>query len=114
MPPLRMTPDHAKANMPEQHKQPHNDHIQEPIDSPLDFPAESPRRPIDTEARRQDGEIKRGVVVMHVRDTRHGDEGEVVQEPADDRIETRVVDVVDVRRLQLVVAALPPDQIPED
>jgi len=51
---------------------------------------------------------------MDVCDTAHGYKGEVVQEPAHNRIETRVVDVVDIDGLQVVVATLPADEVPDD
>jgi hypothetical protein len=50
--------------------------------------------------------------VVDVGHTAHGHEGEVVQHPADDGVDTRVVDLVNLRLLQVVVAALPADQVP--
>lgn len=52
--------------------------------------------------------------MVDVRHSRHGDEGEVMQEPSDDGVETGVVDVVDVGRRQFVEFALPPDYVPGD
>ena len=51
---------------------------------------------------------------MDVSDTSHDDEWQVVQEPSDDWVDTSIVDLVDLRLLQLVVATLPSDEVPED
>ena len=37
-----------------------------------------------------------------------------MQEPPKDRVETRVVDMVDLRWFKLRVASLPADKVPED
>lgn len=50
--------------------------------------------------------------MVDVRDTAHDDEGQVVQKPADDGVDTGVVDLIDVGLLELVETALPADCVP--
>lgn len=114
MPPLATGPHHAKANRPEQPEKSNDRNIQRAKQHPVDFAVELARRPVHAEARREDRKIQRGIVVMHVRDAAHGNEGRVVQGPANHGIETRVVDLVDVGGRKLRVAALPADEVPED
>jgi hypothetical protein len=52
--------------------------------------------------------------MMDVRDTAHGNKRDVVQHPSNDRVDTRVVNLVHVRLLQVVVTTLPADGIEED
>lgn len=52
--------------------------------------------------------------MVDVGDTCHGDERIVVEEPANDRIDTRVVELVDLPLLEIGVAALPANEIPDD
>lgn len=50
--------------------------------------------------------------MVDVRDSCHGDKGEVVQDPAEDGVDAAVVDLVDFGFFELVVAALPADEVP--
>ena len=52
--------------------------------------------------------------MVNVGDTSHGDEGQVVQEPAEHGVDARVVEVVDLGPSELVVAALSADRVPSD
>ena len=113
MPPLAARANHAEANRPEQPEQRNNRHVEDRENGPLELLPQAARGPVHAEAGGQDGEVERRVVVVDVGDAGHGDEGQVVQEPADDRVEAGVVDVVNVGLLQLRVAALPPHQVPE-
>lgn len=49
--------------------------------------------------------------MVDVGDAGHGDEGQVVQEPADQGVETGVVEVVEFELGQVAVAALPADEV---
>lgn len=51
--------------------------------------------------------------MVNVGDTRHGDEGEVMQGPADGRVQSGVVNVVDFSGLEVVETALPPEKVPD-
>jgi hypothetical protein len=113
MPPLGARADHTKGNRPEQPEQRNNRHVEDRENGPLELLPQAARGPVRAEAGGQDGEVERRIVVVDVGDAGHGDEGQIVQEPADDRVEAGVVDVVDVGLLQLIVAALPPHQVPE-
>ena len=50
--------------------------------------------------------------MVDVSDTGHGDERQVVQEPAEDGVDAGVVELVDLRPGELLVAALPADGVP--
>ena len=52
--------------------------------------------------------------MMHISDPRHGDKRNVVQEPSDDGIQPGVVNLVNVGRLELLVASLPSNEVPGD
>jgi len=52
--------------------------------------------------------------VVHICNTSHEDEGEVVKEPPNNRINTGVVDVINVSKRQIGVATLPADEVEED
>ena len=86
MPPLTTRPHHAKANRPKRPVKPDNNHIQHREDTPLDLAIQTARRPVRAEAHDDNGEPQRGVVVVHVCDAAHGQEGQVVQRPADDGV----------------------------
>lgn len=112
--PLLILPDHAENNILEHDKKPNDGDIQHRIDRPLRGPRQLLRQPIDAEAKRQDGEVQRGIVVVDICHARHDHKGEVVQEPSRERVQARVVDVVNVRVAELLVAALPADHVPDD
>lgn len=115
MSPLLITPLHTKHHGSKQPKQAHDNRIQHPIHRPLHAsipPRQRLRHPIDHEPHGQDGEIQRGVVMMHVRHTRHGHERHVMQEPASEGVQPAIVDVVDLAGGELVVAALPAHGVP--
>lgn len=50
--------------------------------------------------------------MVDVGDTAHGDEGNIVQDPPDHRIDTGVMDLVDFGRFKVVIPSLPTDQVP--
>lgn len=110
--PLAVVANHTEADILEQNEEADNNSIQHDIDRPLKLLVQSPRCPINTESRTQDGEIQRGVVVMDVGDTCHSHERQVVQEPTNDRVDTGIVDVINVVLGQLIVATLPADGVP--
>jgi hypothetical protein len=58
--------------------------------------------------------VEDAYVVVHVGDTCHGNKGHVVQDPTQDRVQASVVELVNVLWLQLVVASLPADQVPDE
>lgn len=53
-------------------------------------------------------------IVMHVSHTRHRDKGNVMQDPADERIKPGVMDLVNVTLLKFVISPLPSNQIPSN
>lgn len=52
--------------------------------------------------------------MMDIGDTTHGDEWDVVEEPAEDRVETSVMDLINIPLLQLGIATLPSDEVPKN
>jgi len=104
---------HAPGDGHEEDIQADGGRVQHAVEDVLHALGLVPQDPVGDEAEGEDREVERWVVVVHVGDARHGHEGEVVQDPAEDRVDARVVDVVDVGRLELVVAALPADEVPD-
>lgn len=51
--------------------------------------------------------------MVHIGDSSHCHKRQVVQEPANYRVDTGVMDLIDIGRFQLIIPALPTDQIPE-
>lgn len=51
--------------------------------------------------------------MVHVGDTRHDDKGKIVQEPADDGVDTGVVNLINLFVVQLPVSALPSHNVPD-
>jgi hypothetical protein len=110
---LAIRADHAPGDRHEEDVQADGGRVQHAVEDVLHALDLVPQDPVGDEAEGEDREVERRIVVVDVGDARHGHEGEVVQDPADDGVETRVVDVVDVGRLELVVAALPADEVPD-
>lgn len=111
MPPLRARSLHTKRDSPEEPEEPNDGNVQSAIQHPADLLVQLAGRKVDAEAGSQDSEVQSGVVVVDVGNTTHGDEGEVVQEPANDRVETGVVNLVNFSRLEVLVSALPADEV---
>jgi hypothetical protein len=114
MPPLTARTHHAEANGTEQPEQTNHDDVQYTKDAPANLLVEFPRHPIHAEACGKNGEVQSRIVVMDVCDTAHSDEWDVMQDPANERIEPRVVDLVDLGLLEFGVATLPANQVPEN
>lgn len=114
MRPLRTRALHTKANSPEQPEETNDKYIQRAEDDPIDLLVQLPRCPVNTESRSKNSEVERGVVVVDISNTTHSNERQVVEEPTDDGVETRVFDVFDFDGLEIVVTALPADQVPKD
>ena len=94
--PLAAGSDHTEGDGTEEHVQADDDGVQNGEDGPLYLLTELSRGEVEAEAHDDDGEPQRGVVVVHVGDTTHGDEGCVVKGPADDGVDTSVVDLVNL------------------
>jgi len=90
------------------------DGVEASIDGILDLLNLVAEDPVSEEAEVEDCEIQSRVVVMDVSDTSHSHEGDVVQEPANDWVDGRIVDLIDILLLELGVTALPSDKIPDN
>jgi hypothetical protein len=105
---------HTEAESAEEPEHGKDSDVKDSEDRPLNALAKIASVPVEAEARAQDGEVESRVVVVNVGDTGHGDEGQVVQEPAEHGVDAGVVEVVDLGPGELVVAALPADRVPGD
>ena len=117
MPPLLVVPNHAEDDSTKKNEQGNDDNIQGRINGPFDpfvLACQRPRAPIQHEAGGQNGKVKRWIIVMDVRHARHGDEREVVQEPANHGVDAGVVYVVDLSQAQLLVSTLPAYKVPSN
>jgi hypothetical protein len=112
--PLRAAPLHSKAHGPEQPEQADDKHIKRTKDDPINISVNLPCRPIDAEPRYQDRKVQRRIVVMHISNTAHSHKRQIVQEPSNHRVDTGIVELIDVGLLEVVIAALPADEVPSD
>lgn len=112
--PLLIVPLHSKAESSKQPEQPNHNNIQRSEDPRLHALVQVPRVPIHNKPTRQDGEIQRGIVVVHIGNTSHGEERHVVQEPSNQRVQSRVVELVDLCPGELIVSTLPADGVPSN
>ena len=111
--PLLIGTFHTEAKRTEEPKH-ENDHgVENGEYAPLHILVQRASVPVQAEATAQNSEIQRWVVVMHIRDAGHGNEREVMQEPADDGVEAGIVDVVNLCPGEFVVTPLPADRVPE-
>lgn len=76
--PLLIPSLHPENDCTEQHKESRHNPVKHAINRPLHppiLPRQWPRHPINHESFRQDREIQCRVVMVHIRYSRHGDEG---------------------------------------
>lgn len=114
MVPLRIWSDHAESDGAEVDEKSEGDSVEDAVDGPLDLCARVPGEPIDQEREGKDSKVEGREVMVNVCDTSHGNEWEVVEEPADDGVDSRVVNLVDFRRLELHISTLPTNKVPSD
>lgn len=114
MSPLTTRTHHSETDRPEQPEESNDQDIQCSEQDPVNPLVQLPCGPINTEPTRQDREIESRIVVMHISDTTHSDERNVVQEPSDNRVDTCVVDLVNVGLFKVIVAPLPAYEVPHD
>lgn len=112
--PLRTVAHHAEGDGAEVPVQSDDCGIEHHVEAPLEILAPVARRPVDTKAGRDDGEPQRRVVVMNVRHSCHDQERHVVQKPADDRVNARIVNVVNVVHSEIRISALPADEVEDN
>lgn len=110
--PLLVWSMHAEHNILEMVKEPKDGYVENQVEGPLCLLVQSSGSPINAKSKDQDGEIKSRVVVMNVCHSSHDDERQIVQEPSEERIYARKVEVVNVVVVQVVVTTLPADKVP--
>lgn len=106
--------DHSPADGHEEDVKSNNRRIKDTIGNALGKLALGSEEPVSKETEAEDGEVERRVIVMDVGDTAHNDEGQVVEEPADDRVDSGVVDLVNAILAELLVATLPAESVPNN
>jgi hypothetical protein len=105
---------HAPANRDEVDVEADDNGVQDAIYNGLDGVVAVAREPINKETKVEDGEVKSRVVVVHVSNTSHDNKRKVVQEPASQRVQGRVVNVVDLLLREVVNASLPSKDVPNN
>jgi hypothetical protein len=103
---------HSPTDWHEQNIESNGRSIQQTIDGVLHALDLIAQYPVGNEAKVKNGEVKSWVVVVHISDTSHSDEWQVVQEPTKDRIKRRVVNLIDVSLLQVLITTLPSHEVP--
>jgi hypothetical protein len=116
--PLEMTPlagrsDHTKADRPEEPVEEDDGGVHDAEDRPFDPLVQAPSCKVDTATHNDDCKPQSRIVVMDIGYTTHSNEREVMQHPPDDGVEAGVVELIDFRLLQVVVAALPAHGVEE-
>lgn len=109
---MAVGPDHSPGDGHEQDVEADNCGVKDTVNGELDRLWFSPEDPIGAETESEDGKVQRRVVVMDIGDSCHCNEWEVVEEPSNHWVDTGVVDLVDLRLVEIDVAALPADEIP--
>lgn len=105
---------HAKRNGAEEDKDTGDCGVEGHVNGELHILAQASGGPIDAEAHAENGKVEGRIVVVDVRHTGHGNEWQIVQEPADDGVDASVVDVIHVLLGEFFVAALPADCVPDE
>ncbi len=111
---LLVASNHTPRNRHKQDVQSNDHGIENTIDNDLHSLAAVSEHPVGAETVSKDGKVQGWVIVMDIGDSGHDDERKVVQEPSDDWVDTGVMNLVNLRLLELVVATLPAKQVPED
>mgnify|MGYP005989195533 CR=1 FL=1 len=70
--------------------------------------------PVNKETESQDSKVQGGIVVVDVGDTGHDDERQVVQEPSNNGVDTRVVHLVEFLLVEVLEATLPAQDVPNN
>lgn len=112
--PLLVLALHTESDGSKQPEQTNHNGVKCGVDCILNVLVQPACSPVDDEPKSDDGEIEGRIVVMDVGDTSHGDEWQIVKEPAEHRVDARVMNLVNVALRELVVATLPSDAVPED
>ena len=112
--PLAAGSNHTERDGSEQPIQEDDGSVQYGEDTPLYLLVQLPCSEVQAEAHDYDGKPQSRVVVVHICDTTHGDKWCVVKGPADDGVDTSVVEHINLRLLQVVVSTLPADQVKDD
>lgn len=112
--PLSVGSFHTEGDSSEHPEQSNDNSVEDGVDSVLHSARETARNPVSAESEAENSEVKSGVVVVDIGDTTHGHEGCVMQNPADNGVDTGVVDLVNILLGQLGVTALPANQVVGD
>lgn len=103
---------HAKTDWAKQDVKTNDHSVEYAVQAPLELGGQFPSREIQAEASDEYREPEGRIVVVDVGNASHGDEWIVVQEPADDGIDTGIVELINLPFLQIREATLPADEVP--
>lgn len=109
--PLSVAALHAKANSPKEPEQADNHDVQQSVKCPLHILSPIPCCEVEAEPSTKDSEVERRVVVVNVGNTCHGDEGKVMKKPANDRVDSSVVDLIYLTWSQIGISTLPANKV---
>lgn len=104
----------AKHNYPEVNKQASDDQVQEDIDERDGFGVEFLGKPVNAESKSQDGIIESWIIVVNICHTCHDNKWKIVENPANNRIQPGIMDMVNVGLAEVFIASLPADKVPKD
>ena len=105
---------HTPADRDEVDVEPDDNGVQNTINSVLHRLACVAQEPVGQKAEGKDGEVQGWIIVVDISNTSHDDEGKVVKKPADDGIDTSVMDLINLVLRELLIASLPADSVPGD
>lgn len=114
MGPLLVRAFHSKHNCLEVNEEADSDQVQNRVHHSGHLGIQTPSDPVNEEAKGENGIVEGRVVMVDVGHASHDDEWQIVQDPADDRVKSRVVNVVNFSRAQFPVASLPPQEVPAE
>jgi len=129
--PIRRIALDTEADIPERDEETRNGSVESEVDDCLSGGRKLPRGPVDAESTAQNGKVERWVVVVDVGDTSHDcgeklvcdfvfdrrvgrertQERQVVQPPPNDRVDTSVVEEIQLALCHVAVSALPADEV---
>lgn len=109
--PLLIGTFHTKADCSEKPEHSDDTSVEKSVEAPLRILAPLPGREINTEAGSKDRKVQCRVVMVHIGDTTHSNEREVVEYPTNNWVDTSVVDLINFVQAEIGVSTLPTDQV---
>lgn len=111
---LSVVAGHTPADGEEVDVEADDDGVQKAVDDDLEGVVAVSHKPVNQEAKGENGKVESRVIMVHIGDTGHNNKGKIVEEPAGKGVQSRVVDVVDLVLVEIVEATLPPKDVPDN